>query len=378
MVRCFCVFCFNILSYFYIVSSSSSHDVHHHLNLLLFSHRFAGTISNIDHDANTVDVAFEDGDESNGLELEEVRFTPGGRPTTIGADSMRCNHLFDLIAVAPNMQLATVLLGAPSSASLENLENEANDEVEKEELVVQAAAAAAGEEEGEEQQQEEVLPPPPPSEIILMGAGSRNYGKLDANGTYKHVDWSGRKGNWPVYQNVKTGLEIWHGYADAFHGGPRLEIWTLGTQKPLSIWYVNVSSTAHEMATTPWVTGQEFGRPQFKRFIEYEVKPAPVPAPVGHTFQFEFVKSEFTLSPEQQARSKKQVAEQFAITTEGRENGTPLAAVDASLFIKGGTKMLNGHGGNMRIQDTYNRKIYYFFFDAHTHTSMFFLHQLCF
>ena len=45
------------------------------------------------------------------MELAEVRFTPDGRPTTIGSDSMRCNHLFDLIAVAPNMQLAAVLVG---------------------------------------------------------------------------------------------------------------------------------------------------------------------------------------------------------------------------------------------------------------------------
>ena len=106
--------------YFYIVfmiifcslfhSTPGTHAQFSSSSILLYSHRFAGTISNIDYDANTVDVVFEDGDESNGLELEEVRFCEGGRPATIGSDSLRCNSVFDLLAVAPNLKLAVAVL----------------------------------------------------------------------------------------------------------------------------------------------------------------------------------------------------------------------------------------------------------------------------
>ena len=71
---------------------------------------FAATVTNLNYDDNTIDVVFEDGDESNGLELEEVRYAPNGRPNTIGSDSMRCNSVFDLLAVAPNLQLAAAVL----------------------------------------------------------------------------------------------------------------------------------------------------------------------------------------------------------------------------------------------------------------------------
>ena len=113
------------------------------------------------------------------------------------------------------------------------------------------------------------------------------------------------------------------------------------------------------MSTTPWMTAQEFNRKEFQKYIEYEVKPAPVPAPAGYKkAKYEFVKHEFELTSEQMALSKKQVAAQFAATTNEIVPGGPmLKAIDASLFIKGGTQMLNGRGGNMRIQDTYNHAL---------------------
>ena len=169
-------------------------------------------------------MVFEDGDESNSLELGEVRYTPpeGERPTEIGTESMRCNHIFDLIAVVPAMKIATVLLGDPSAASapaasVDFVNN--NKEEEKEAEPEQKEEPAAS----------------PPSEIILIGAGSKSFGKLDANGKYQLVDWNGK---WPKYKHSQNSLELFHKSYQRQNGRQflRESVWILGKL---------VSSTIH-------------------------------------------------------------------------------------------------------------------------------------